>query len=116
MRTAKPRPTYTVALDAFRETWYACGAGATRFPLEREAFEDLIALYNGIHHGSPLAVVPCRALASLQAEREDLRRTIAQLYDFIDAECTRPRNLVARLRRWLLGARQGRSRPSPPPR
>lgn len=86
MPESRKQSRYHVRFDERAETWFVTGSRSFRLPLERAGLGDLIALYNNIHRGKPLAIAPRETLQALRDERRRLQQTIRQLYDFIDAE------------------------------
>jgi len=125
MPQSRSQNRFSVCFDRQQETWYARLEPPARVPLERGALEDILALYNGIHRGLPLTLLPQESLQALHDERRALQQTIRQLYDFIDREITtrpdtgaqttpeeparRRETAARRLHRWLRRASRARA-------
>ncbi len=84
MEESSSKETYTLLFDERQERWLVELSSTRRIPLERYSIENLVALYNKIHRGNPLTLMEARIMEQLGEERAELRRTIHDLYDYID--------------------------------
>jgi hypothetical protein len=90
MKQSRSQSPYAVLFDRRKESWYVTIPHSRRFPLERTAIEELVALYNGIHRGNPLTITRTRTVEELKSDHCRLQQTIRNLYDFIDSEIDSP--------------------------